>query len=169
MKIITIDQVRQKAKSWLRKGKKWHFHVLFPDCAFNTVHDQYALVLEDRTNCQTFVAYDDKGFAKISQELLKMRYGENILDTSQSPAASTKKPAKPILERCQTLVRDNIPWHHHLLFPDCIFNSHAGKWNLVLESGDESQAMNALYDEEPVEDLQKLEIEYFKEIDPTFK
>jgi len=168
MEKITVNQARQKARSWRSKGENWHFHVLFPDCAFNTAHNQFALVLENQTVGHTFVVYNNNGFAKISQELLKMRYGENILNAAQVSMTRTEKSPKPILERCETLVRDSIPWHHHLLFPACIFNSHPGKWNLVLESGEASQTMNELYDEEPLDDLQQLEIAYFKEIDPTF-
>jgi hypothetical protein len=55
-----------------------------------------------------------------------------------------------------------------MLFPDCIFNQHPGKWNIVLEGKGDSQVINVLYDEEPLEDLQQLEIAYFKEIDPSF-
>lgn len=169
MQEITIDQVREKARSWQAKGEKWHFHVLFPDCIFNTQSNQYALVLENRTRDQTFAVYSDNGFAKLSQELLKLLYGDNILDkTRLVPRAISETPSRPILKRCEALIRDNIPWHHHMLFPDCIYNQHRGKWNLVLESGGESQIINELYDEEPREDFQQMEIAYFEEIDPTF-
>ena len=169
MQEITIDQAREKAKNWHANGEKWHFHVLFPHCVFNTQNSQYALVLENRTTDQTFAVYSDNGFANISQELHKLLYGDNILDkTRLVPEALRDTSSKPILKRCEALIRDNIPWHHHMHFPDCIYNPHRGKWNIVLESKGESQFINELYDEEPREDFQRMEIAYFEEIDPTF-
>ncbi len=168
MQKILIDQARGKARSWQKLGENWHFHVLFPDCVFNTQSNQYALVLENRTADQTFVVYSENGFAKVSQELLRLHYGDNILDKTQVIAFSEEKPIKQILNQCEAFSQDNILWHHHMLFPDCIFNQHPGKWNIVLEGRGETQIVNALYDEEPLDDFQQLEIAYFKEIDPTF-
>lgn len=167
MQEITIDQAREKARSWLTKGKNWHFHVLFPDCVFNTQSNQFALVLENRTADQTFAVYSDNGFAKISQEFLKLRYGDSILET-QAGVVPQEKPANTLLTQCEVFKQNKVLWHHHLLFPDCIFNQHPGKWNIVLEGSGEARTFNALYDEEPMDDFRQLEIEYFKEIDPTF-
>jgi hypothetical protein len=168
MQEITIDQACELSRTWQTAGESWHFHVLFPDCVFNTQSNQYAMVLENRTTDQTYVVYSEIGFAKVSQELLKLHYGDNILDKSRVPSDHTDKPIKPIMDLSEGYSRNNIIWHHHMLFPDCIFNEHPGKWNIVLEGRGESQVVNALYDEEPLDDFQQLEIAYFKEIDPTF-
>jgi len=169
MKKITLTEAREKAGSWHSQGYRWHFHVLFPGCVFNTNKEQYALVMENRSSDQTFVVYSDSGFAKVSQEFLKLIYGDNILDKTHSGMGTFSKPTgRAIMKRCETLIRENIPWHHHMLFPDCIYNTHPGKWNLVLEGGGEDQTVSELYDEEPREDFQQMEIAYFEEIDPTF-
>jgi hypothetical protein len=168
MQEITIEQACELAKTWQTAGESWHFHVLFPGCVFNTRSNQYAMALENRTTDQTYVVYSDIGFAKVSQELLKMQYGNNFLNKSQASVGHTTKQIKPIVDQCEVYSRDNILWHHHLFFPDCIFNEHPGKWNIVMEGSGQSKIMNALYDQQPVEDFQQLEIAYFKEIDPTF-
>ena len=171
MQEITIEKAHELSRAWQKAGESWHFHALFPDCVFNKKSNQHALILENRTNDQTYVVYSDDGFAKASQELLKLHYGNNILNERQASAEYIDKPiqtSKPILDQCEVYSRNNIIWHHHMFFPDCIFNQHPGKWNISLEGRGQSQILNALYDEEPVEDLQQIEIAYFKEIDPTF-
>ena len=168
MQEIDIDQVWQKAIVWHQQGEKWHFHVFFPNCVFNLQNDRYALVVENRSADQTFVTYSPVGFAKISQDLLRLIYGDHILDKKQDSNKSHEKETRPIVYQCEQFIREKIPWHHHILFPDCNFNQHPGKWHLVLEGGADPQIFSALYDEEPLDDLQQLEIKYFKEIDPTF-
>jgi hypothetical protein len=168
MQEITISQAREKTRVWQEQGKMWHFHVLFPDCIFNTQSKQYAMVLEDRTSGETFVIYSDNGFAKISQEFLKLHYGDDILKT-RAGGVSQERPANTLLAQCEIFKQNKVLWHHHMLFPDCIFNDHPGKWNIVMEGSGEARVFNALYDEEPLDDFQEIEIEYFKEIDPTFK
>jgi hypothetical protein len=165
---ISVDLAREKGRYWQKQGDNWHFHVLFPECVFNTKSNQYALVMENHTTGQTYVAYSENGFTKFSQELLKLRYGDNILDEERTIAQSKEEPTNPLFIQCAVFTRKNIPWHHHMLFPDCIFNQHPGKWNIILEGKGESRTINMLYDEEPLMDLQQLEIAYFKEKDPTF-
>jgi hypothetical protein len=168
MQEITIDQAHELSRAWQKAGESWHFHALFPDCVFNTQNIYYALVLENRTTGQTYVVYSDNGFAKASQELLKLRYGNNILNKNQTPANHSDKSIRPILDQCEVYSQNHITWHHHMFFPDCIFNQNPGKWNIVMEGRGQPHILNALYDQEPVEDLQQIEIAYFKEIDPTF-
>lgn len=168
MQEITIGQAREKASSWQEQRKAWHFHVLFPNCIFNTRKDRYAMVLENRMDGETYVIYSDDGFAKFSQELLKMNYGNDILKAHAGGTAQ-EKPDNPLFAHIKRFKQNKIPWHHHMLFPDCILNDHPGKWNIVLEGSGEPQVYNALYDEDPLDDLSRIEIEYFKEIDPTFE
>ncbi len=168
MQEITIDQAREKTSTWKKEGKAWHFHVLFPDCIFNTQNKKYAMVLEDRTSGETFVVYSVDGFAKISQEFLKLIYGDDILKT-RAGADSKDKPSSKLLAQAKIFKQNEVVWHHHMLFPDCIFNDHPGKWNIVMEGSGEKRTYSGVYDEEPVDEFQQIEIEYFKQIDPTFK
>lgn len=168
MQEIPMDQICELARNWQAAGESWHFHVLFPGCMFNLQSNQYALVMENRTSYQTYVVYSDVGFTKVNQGLVKLLHGNKILDKEQTAIDLVDTPIKPLLERCKAYSQNNIVWHHHMFFPDCIFNQYPGKWNIVLEGRDQPQIINALYDQEPVEDLRKIEVAYFKEIDPTF-
>jgi hypothetical protein len=161
MQVITIEQARAKARELQQMGQEWHFHVLFPGCVFNTQIHQYAFVLEDRSSDRTYVTYSDQGFAEISQELLKLHYGENILKTPVSGSLRSD-PASDLLIQCREFQRNHIAWHHHMLFPDCILNQHHGKWNLVLESGEAGMNINEVYEVEPLDVLRELEIGYFE-------
>ncbi len=161
MQEITIEQVRAKARELQQKGQKWHVHALFPGCVFSKQPDKHAFVLEDRSSDLTYVTYSDKGFAELSHELLKLRYGEKILEKPANEARQDIS-ANPLLNQCREFQRNQLPWHHHMLFPDCIFNEHRGKWNIVLEGGEPAICINELSDEEPLALLRELEIGYFE-------
>jgi hypothetical protein len=168
MQETSVDEVRKKCKRWSKEKTSWHFHALHPGCIFNSRIDKHAFVLENRTNDETFVVYSDNEFNKLSQELLKLKYDNNILDKSSVSKRSKINTTQPILEQIKKYSSDHISWHHHMLFPDCIFNRHSGKWNIVLE-GQGQDIFEAIYDEEPRGILQQIEIAYFEEFDPTFK
>ena len=53
-------------------------------------------------------------------------------------------------------------------FPDCIFNGHGGKWNITFEDKENDTIIEALYDEEPVDDLRLIEVLFFQQTDPSF-
>ena len=70
MKEITIEQAEEKAKEWQSQGKKWHFHMLTPDCVFNENKEKHAFVLENRTDDETFVVYSEKRYMDLGQKLV---------------------------------------------------------------------------------------------------
>jgi hypothetical protein len=158
---MTLDEIREMVRTWCEGGARWHFHALAPGCAFSAQRDRHALVLENRTDCQTYVVYSDEAFAEISQELVKMLHGESILDKEQARAASSNATFERILQHAQELRQRGIAWHHHMLFPDCILNRHRGKWNIVFEGDEDEEIVEMLYDEEPTADLRKIEVAYF--------
>jgi len=149
-------------RTWCDEGKRWHFHSLAPGCAFNSQRDHYALVLENRTEGQTTIIYSSEEFSEISQELVKMLHGKSILDREQDRDASNNEMFRQIMQRARDLQQKGIAWHHHMLFPDCIFNQHRGKWNIVFESGEDEGIVEVLYDEEPTADLRTIEVAYFR-------
>ena len=59
---VSIKRVVELAEQWQSEGKKWHFHMLTPDCVFNERNDKYAFVLENRSDQDTYVAYSDFGY-----------------------------------------------------------------------------------------------------------
>ena len=163
MKEVTIQEVVAKAKKLHSEGKRWHFHLLMPDCVFNQRKDKHAFVLEDRSNNKTFVVYSDNRYLKEGEMLVKLLYGDTILKKSDAESPIQNKDIIPILKREEELNKKGIMWHHHLLFPDCIFNKHKGKWNIIFEDPERGSVSEVLYDEEPVDDLRRVEIFYYQQ------
>ena len=166
---VTIEEVQEKARLWQAQGKRWHFHMLTPDCIFSERDDKHAFVLENSTDSQTYVVYSDKPYIKVDQELVKMLHGDKILDRDKGTTDSSNERMQVILQRAQELNERSIPWHHHMLFPDCMFNEHKGKWNIVFEDKENSDVIEVLYDEEPVDDLRSIEVLYFEQIAHSFR
>jgi len=162
MKEITIEQVQEQARLWQAQGKRWHFHMFTPNCVFNERRDKYAFVLENRTDDQTYVVYSDEPHVEADRELVKMLHGDAILDRDRGTTSSGNEKMQIILQRASDLNERNIPWHHHMLFPDCLFNQHQGQWNIVFEGQD--TVVEVLYDKEPVDDLTSIEVLYAEQI-----
>ena len=159
---LSPDEVRQMIQIWCDDGDQWHFHSLRPDCAFNPRRDRYALVLENRTNGQAIIVYSDEEFSEISQELVKIVHGESILDREQISDSPSNELFEQVMKRAGELQGEGVAWHHHMLFPDCVFNQHRGQWNIAFESGEGAEIVEVLYDEEPIADLRRIEVAYFQ-------
>jgi hypothetical protein len=184
MKEITVEEVQRKAKSWQAQGKKWHFHMLTPECVFNERDDAHAFVLENMTDNKTYVAYStgetvsgaaSTGYAavdlpirymEIGEELVKLLYGDSILDMKQGTTASTNKEMQMVLDRAKELNEKGIPWHSHLLVPGCMFNQQQNKWGLVFEDSTSDDAVVVRYDQDPVDDLRRIEVLYYEQEQP---
>ena len=161
MQEITIDEVMEKAKQWQKEGKKWHFHMLTPDCMFNEKKDKHAFVLENSTDNEVFVVYSDERYMEQGQELVKMIHGDEIMSEGSKPIEDEN--IKIILEKAKRFNEQGIHWHHHMLFPDCIFNKHKGKFCIVFEDKEEGRIIEAVSDEEPKENLNKIEVLYYQQ------
>jgi len=160
MKETSIENLADLAKKLNQEGKKWHFHVFTPDCIFNKRKDKYAFVLENETDRETYTIYSYKRHMGTCEELAKLLYGKAILEKEESPTPPGKD-MKPILEKAAQLNKDDLPWHHHILFPDCVFNKHKGKWVIIIEDSEEGKSMKSVTDHEPRDDVKKLEILYY--------
>lgn len=139
-----------------------------PDCSLNERDDKHGLVLENRTDDQTWVIYSDHEQVKLGQALVKMLHGETILDKGKTSGSPTHPGLSKILKRIDRLNHGGDAWHHHMLFPDCIFNNHPGEWTILIEDESNGETIELLYDEEPVDDLRQIEIRYFGQADPDF-
>jgi len=164
MEETNIDDVRDKARLWQAQGKSWHFHMLTPTCALNPRKDRFAFVLENGTDHRSYVVYSEREHTQAGQELVRMLHGDNILDREEARTGGGGEKIQEILRRIEDLNDRRIPWHHHMLFPDCIFNRHEGKWNILFEDTEREDIVELLYDQEPVDDLRKIEVLYYKEI-----
>jgi hypothetical protein len=69
------------------------------------------------------------------KELLELLFGKNFIKKEQNETRSTPPKLKPILDKITHLNSKHQFWHHHMLFPNCIFNKEKGMWNIILEDG----------------------------------
>lgn len=163
---ITIEEARQKARELEENQRKWHFHVLFPGCVFNESEEKNALVMEDRTSDVTYVVYSDQSMTTFGNELMRNYFSE-IYPDHEDMESGGKYSDHEILDQCRRLQQEGTAWHHHMLYPDCIFNDHKGKWNLVFESREAGLYLNETSEEEPLDILQQLEFAYFQQYLPN--
>ncbi len=164
MKETTIEQLLKAAKDWHAEGMKWHIHMLTPDCVFNQRAGKHAFVLENDTTGEAYVVYSDEPNTEADHELLLLLHGDDILDEEKGSTDSSNEHMQIILEKAKRLNEQGLPWHHHILSPDCVFNKHREKWNMVFESEADGQRLEVLYDEEPVDDLRRIEILFFEKM-----
>jgi hypothetical protein len=160
MQKMSIEEIMQKAKEFQEEGKKWHFHMLTPDCMFNERKDKQAFILENETDSQNFVTYSDKRYMEQGQTLVKMLHGNQILKDKMLEEKEDKN-IKLMVQKAKNLNKRGINWHHHMLFPDCIFNKHKGKWCIVFEDKSTGKLIESVSDNEPKENLRKIEILYY--------
>ncbi len=158
----TIEDVIEKATECHRQGKRWHFHMLTPGCMFNTRGDRYAFVLENSADGATYVVYSGQPSKEAGQTLVQMLHGHRILDESQAIAAARNPVFEAALGRAREMTARGAAWHHHMLFPDCLFNPQRGRWNIVVEDTENDQILQSTYDEEPARDLRELEVLFYQ-------
>ncbi len=68
---------------------------------------------------------------------------------------------KRVVELAEQWQSEGKKWHFHMLFPDCIFNKHKGKWKIVFEDKDSEDVLESVTDTEPLSDLRAIEALYF--------
>lgn len=162
MEDITIEELERKARLFQEQGKKWHFHMLTPDCHFNSNEKKHAFVLENNSDNEFFVTYSDERHMEVGKRLVKIIHGNKILEENEKRDISD--PAmRQIIERAKGLNNKSKLWHHHLLFPACIFNKHKGKWNIIFEDKENDKILEAIFDNEPVNELREIEILYYQQ------
>jgi hypothetical protein len=157
---ISLNEIQDKAKDYHQKGVMWHFHIMSPACIYNK-NDKFAFVLEGPEAAYTH--YSDKAEKELGQELAPLLHGEKILDPASTDAGYSSNPeVARIIERAEMLNDHGQTWHHHMLFPNCIFNQHKPQYALVLEDPETGELLTSLSDTEPTNDLKKIESLFYK-------
>ncbi len=164
METVTIKEVKSKAKQFSESGKQWHFHILTPECQLNDKKN-YALVLENTSDNETFVRYSDEPYMNIGKELVKLLHGGDVVKDSQVEVESDQPSAQAakILTKAQQLNEAGKSWHHHMLFPGCRFNTHPGKWVIMFEDKEAGQIIESVSSHEPKTDLQPIETLFYQQ------
>lgn len=148
--ISKLSAIR-KAGRWQRTGAKWHFHLLSPGCLFNPTK-WHELYLESSHG--NFLARSHRPLTDIARHLVQVLHGEKIARVTTSPASGK---ISPLLKRAGHLSHKKVKWHHHLLFPHCMFNKQWGKWVLALEDPLNNKLIELVYPHFPQSDLIKVE------------
>ncbi|MBU0757395.1 MAG: hypothetical protein KKF44_04965 [Nanoarchaeota archaeon] len=164
MKETTIQEIVRIAKELASSGKKWHFHMLTPDCMFNDNKDKHAFILEDEEKQEVYVTYSDERYMDEGKELVKLIHGDKIVkeyEKDEKPPVITDENIQFMLDKAKKLNEKGIHWHHHMLFPDCIFNKHKGNWCIVFEDKEGDKLVESISEEEPSKSLRAIEVLYY--------
>lgn len=157
-----LEKIRKKARSYHSSGTKWHFHLLTPSCVLNKT-DKYVFILECPHRQEQLAHYSDWAEKELAEELSPILHGKVVLD--KKPTDRKYKPSsaiQKIIDRAKALNRQNIEWHHHILFPDCQFNTNSPKFTFLFEDPETGDKIESLSDEEPTNDLKLIEPLFFK-------
>jgi len=161
MQEITLQEIEEKAIGFADDNKSWHFHILTPACLFNK-SGKFAFILESSTDKEVFVNYSDVSVMNLGKTLLPYLHGQEIFKTSKKENG-THPLLNGILVRAKELNDNGKSWHHHMLFPDCIYNTHQGKWTIVFEDPETQEKKELVYINEPKDDLSQIEELYYKQ------
>lgn len=160
-----LEIIRQSAISWNDLGDKWHFHLLTPTCFLN-VSDKYAFVVENIDTGEVLVHYSDQSEKEVGAQLAPLLHGETIL-TETHGDAELDSTQKEVVEKAKNCNENNLPWHHHVLFPGCQFNETPQKFTFLFESeteeGGNVEAVESITDFQPTALLEHIE-KYFYQV-----
>ena len=161
MRKVTSKKILKTARGLDKEGKRWHFHILTPGCVFNK-DKRFALILENTSEKEQFIHFYLKKPSKTGQKLVEMLHGMGISKKgkiSDVTLKNTKLSAKVelMVKRAIELNLKGFSWHHHVLFPDCMFNKDSRYWTLVFENPLDNEAIEERFKEEPIEALSQIE------------
>ena len=158
MKKVIDTEILKIAEKLVKKERKWHFHTLTPGCVFNK-DKRFALVMENSSDKKQFVSFSLKKPAKTGQILVEMLHGKGISKKNPSARSGLKSSRKvtQMVERAIELNNKGFTWHHHLLFPDCIFNKDSRYWTLVFEDPLNGEVIEEMSKDKPIAALQQIE------------
>jgi hypothetical protein len=161
--ITTLQTIEEIAETLCREKRSWHFHILTPNCMLSDSTD-HAFILESPTSKECFVYYCSDKPMELGKRLAKLLHGEDILqEVSDSTIGQVSSSAATIIRRAEELSASDILWHHHMLFPDCMFNEHQGKWTIIFEDPESEKILESTSDDEPRSALRKLEVLFYRQ------
>jgi len=153
-------QILQRARELSQLKKSWHFHILAPGCLLNTRKD-YSLILEIPSENAFLVSYSNKKPMAAGKELVKLLHGSDVVQEAPPQVLAKSAGVEALLERVQKIHERGEFWHHHMLFPDCVFNKNKGKWSLILEDPQTKEVLESVTNAEPKEDLKQVETLFY--------
>ena len=174
MQKLGIAEILKTAGKMEKEEKEWHFHILTPGCVFNK-DKRFALILENTSDSEQFVHFSMKKPSETGQKLVELLHGtpkKSFLlprsTSSRRRGGSTglegrriPSKTKKMIERATELNLKGFAWHHHVLFPDCMFNKDSRYWTLVFENPLDNEVIEERFKKEPIEALSQIEPLYY--------
>ena len=174
MKKVTAAKIIKAAQRLKKDSRKWHFHILTPGCTFNK-DKRFALILENTSDNEQFIYFSLKKPAKTGKKLVELLHGtpKSSFLLPRSPSSRRRgestgqseisQKAQKMIERANELNIKGFSWHHHLLFPDCMFNKDSRYWTLVFEDPLNEEVIEDRFKNEPKEALRQIEPLFYKQ------
>ncbi len=163
MQITSVEEIKKLAEQYSTWGNKWHFHILTPQCQLNT-ENKYALILENATNNKTYVCYSKEPYMSIGKELVQLLHGKDVMKSqTEMKVVPPSSCVKKLLARARELNEQGKFWHHHMLFPYCMFSKNNGKWSIIFEDQERNEIIESITDKEPKTDLQYIESLFYSQ------
>lgn len=164
MKTTTILEIINEAKRCVKDGKHWHFHILTQGCQLNE-HPGFSLIIEIPSENRQRVFYSDNRPMAAGKELIQLLHGNDVVQGNGEPAhdGSLSPNAEIIIARARQLSENGKFWHHHVLFPDCVFNKDKGRWTILFEDQEKGGTLKSVSDDEPKAELKQIETLFYQQ------
>jgi hypothetical protein len=161
MKETTIKNIIVLAKQLHAQGKKWHFHMLAPNCLLNKRKGKHAFILESEE--ETYITYSDTRHMAEGKALVALLHGASIVEAENRDPVVDDKKLEAVLEKARAWNERNLSWHHHVLFPACVFNKAKGKWCIIIEDPDGKKAAELVSEDEPRSHQKAIELLFYQQ------
>jgi hypothetical protein len=100
----------------------------------------------------------------IGKTLVQLLHGNDVIKTEAEPKLLPPSlEVIKIIKRAQDSNKAGKFWHHHMLFPDCIYNKNPGQWAIVFEDQVNKEVITSLSADEPKNDLQYIENLFYQQ------
>ncbi len=157
----TLEEIVSIAEGLATKGKHWHFHILAPDCKLNG-GDDFVLMVEDTARQEFFTFHTDSKPSEVGKRLVQLLHGKEVMVGEATPIGyNPSKEIREMVDRAKKLNDEGKAWHHHVLFPDCKFNT-SEKWTILFEYPESAEPLRSVSDTEPKEGLKQIETLFYQ-------
>lgn len=128
---ITAAEAVKLGQEWQQQGLDWHFHMLPPTCIFAAAGtDRHCIVLEKGGGAGLVGVFTPQRDLPLGERLARIVHPRVFSDSED---LRTVDWLNEWLRRMEALNRDQVAWHHHMLYPTCALNHEPGSFVLVFE------------------------------------
>lgn len=160
---ITKKEAVELVQNLHDSKQDWHYHLLTPTCQFNK-SSKHAILIENVGENKQYVLHTDVAEMELSNKFSSLLHGAEVMDKKNTKLSYIPtKEVKEILNLINKLTEDGLKWHHHVFFPGCTFNSHPGKFELIIEDPKSDRRLMSVTDTEPTEDLKQIESVFYSQ------